>query len=129
MQAKPYRIVADPTQSLITITFDSVFWDMAVAEQFMRDCTAAVVALGGSAEQHLILVDLHNAVVQSQDVFDKMLALVGSATAARIALVASAPLARMQTKRLQVRDGVVMFATVESARAWLLEPATPRQVA
>lgn len=119
MDPAPFRIAADPALKLVTITFDQVFWDVGIAERFRDDCLAAVAGLGCAPGTHLILVDLRNAVLQSQDVYDRMKSLAGSATASRIALVASTPLARMQTKRLQIRDTIVMFADMPDARAWL----------
>ena len=119
MNSRPYRIASDPKRRLITITFDSVFWDAGVAERFRAECVAAVASLRCVPGTHLVLVDLRNAVLQSQEIFDKMQALIGTATASRIALVAATPLARMQTKRLQIRDTAVMFADMADAEAWL----------
>jgi len=121
MTAKPYLITGDAARKLITISFDAVFWQVDVSSDFIRDCVGAVAALGCDPRQHRILVDLRNAVLQSKDTYDRMLALVASATAYRIALVAAAPLARMQTKRLQIRPDVVMFDTLPAAETWLFE--------
>ena len=119
MPGTPYRIVADRSRRLLTLEFDTIFWDMAVARQFMQDCIAAVETLECEPGEHVILVDLRNAVIQSRDIYEKMQGLVAQARAARIALVAAAPLARMQTKRLQIRDNVVLFADMAEAEAWL----------
>ena len=119
MDVKPYQITTDPLRKLVTMSFDPLFWDEGVSKSFIRDCIGAVESLACDQKQHLILVDLRHAVLQSKDVYDRMLSLVASATARRIALVAAAPLARMQTKRLQIRDDVVMFDELSVAESWL----------
>lgn len=117
MDAKPYQIATDPARKLVTMSFDPVFWDEGISKNFIRDCVGAVESLACDSKQHL--VDLRHAVLQSKDVYDRMLSLVESATARRIALIAAAPLARMQTKRLQVREDVVMFDELPDAESWL----------
>lgn len=119
MDAKPYQITTEPARKLVTMSFDPIFWDEGVSNSFIQDCVGAVGSLACDPKQHLILVDLRHAVLQSKDVYDRMLSLVSSATARRIALVAAAPLARMQTKRLQIRDDVVMFDELPAAESWL----------
>ena len=124
MQPRPYLIQADARRQLVTITFESVFWDIDVAARFEAECRERIVSLGCAPGAHLVLVDLRNAVLQGQEVYARMQALVGSATARRVALVASSPLARMQTRRLQVREDIIMFAEMEDAQAWLFERAS-----
>ena len=119
MDAKPYQITTEPARKLVSMSFDPMFWDEGVSQSFIRDCVGAVGALACNPKHHLILVDLRHAVLQSKDVYDRMLSLVAAATARRIALVASAPLARMQTKRLQIRGNVVMFDELSAAESWL----------
>jgi len=121
MQSHPYLIQADARRHLLTITFDTVFWDLHVVERFGAECRDSVASFDCSPGQHLVLVDLRNAVLQGQEVYGRLQALIGSATARRIALVASTPLARMQTKRLQVRDNIIMFADIDEAHAWLFD--------
>ena len=123
----PFTITTDPVRKLMTITFESVFWDAGVADLFVHRCLAAVDSLGCEPGEHLALVDLRGAVLQSQVIYEKMQMLVTHATSKRIALIAASPLARMQTKRLQTRDNVVMFADVSQAEAWLF--GDHRQVA
>lgn len=122
MQSRPYQIAIDRNRRLMTISFQTVFWDAGIAERFRADVTAAVDALRCEPGSHLVLVDLRNALLQDKAIFAKMQGLIGGATAARIALVAATPLARMQTKRLQLRDNIVMFAELEEAEAWLFAP-------
>ena len=119
MSSQAYQIRADAPRQLVTITFETLFWDLNVAQRFEAECRESVASLGCAAGQHMILVDLRNAMLQGQDVYARMQALIGTTTARRIALVASSPLARMQTKRLQVRDGIIMFADMDDAQAWL----------
>lgn len=119
MNAKPYQIATDPHRKLVSMSFDPVFWNDGVSKDFMRDCIDAVQSLGCDFREQLILVDLSHAVLQSKDIYQRMLGLVASATARRIALVASTPLARMQTKRLQIREGVILFDERTAAERWL----------
>jgi hypothetical protein len=119
MQSTPFRIVTDHARTLVIIEFERVFWDADIAKTFMKACIVAVTSLDCAPGEQLIMVDLREAVLQSQSVFEKMLALMAGATARRIALVASTPLARMQTKRLQIRENVVMFGEMTEAEAWL----------
>jgi hypothetical protein len=123
MPDAPFTIGSDPARRLLTIGVASLLWDMALARHFAAGCAAAVARLDCAPGQHLVLVDLRNAVIQSQDVFERLHALVSASVARRIALVAAAPLARMQTKRLQLRDNVVMFGDLREAEAWLFEAA------
>jgi len=119
MDTQPFHVAAYPQRKLIVLTFVQAFWDEQVADSFRQQCLAAVASLGCPPGEHLILADLHNAVLQSQATYEKMQDLIGTATAARIAMVAATPLARMQTKRLQIRDTIVMFADRDEAEAWL----------
>jgi hypothetical protein len=121
MDPKPYTIAVDRDQNLVTIAFAPVFWTGNVSGNFIKDCIGVVTSLPCKPGDHLILVDLHNAVIQSKSVYDKMIVLITSATARRIALIASEPIARMQTKRLQTRDTIVLFEDVSTARTWLFE--------
>ena len=125
MDNKPYQITTDPDRKLVTMSFDPVFWNDGVSECFVRDCIGAVTSLACDPKEHLILVDLRNAVLQRKEIYDQMLSLVGAATARRIALVAAAPLARMQTKRLQIRDDIVMFDELADAQRWLFADKRP----
>ena len=120
MDQRPYLIHLDYSANLMSITFDGLFWTETIAKQFVKDCMIAVASLATSGE-HLILIDLRTAVLQSQVVYEKMKLLIGASTARRIALVATSPLARMQTKRLRLRDSIVLFATLEEARQWLFD--------
>jgi len=129
MASAPFRIACDPVRRLLTMTFDQVFWDTDVAERFRADCLAAAASFGCAPGTHVVLVDLRNAVLQSQSVFERLRLLAGDATAAKIALVAADPLARMQTKRLQVRDTIVMFAEMADAQCWLFADEEARAAA
>ena len=120
MDLRPYRISADASHKLVSIYFEPVFWDMEVCKRFMGDCLSAVASLGAQGGDFLVLVDLRDAVIQSQDVYVKAQALIASNAALRIALIASTPRARMQTKRLLLRDNVMMFPDVPEAEAWLV---------
>lgn len=122
MDQRPYAIAADPARKLVTMSFDPVFWHKGVSSNFIQDCITAIASLECHSGEHVILVDLRQAVLQGQEVYNQMLGLMSSATARRIALVAAGPLTRMQTKRLQVRDNIVMFGDMAEATDWLFKP-------
>ena len=117
--ATPYAIRTDGPRKLVSISFTQEIWDVAIADRFRADVLAAIASLRCAPGRHLTLVDLRNAVLQSKDVYERMQSLATASTAKRIALVAATPLARMQTKRLQLRDNIVMFADLPEAEAWL----------
>ena len=119
MEHCPYQIAIDRMRNLLSITFASVLWSADVAGRFREECRVAIAALPCQPGGHVVLVDLRNAVLQPKDVIEKMQAFAASSTSRRIALVASSPLARMQTKRLQVREGIMLFAELADAEEWL----------
>ena len=116
-----FSIEIDRRRNALAVRFDGTFWSADVLEGFRHGIAQAVRDLAPAPGTHLVLVDLRNAILQSQDTIAGAQKLIGASTAARIALVASRALARMQTKRLQLRENVVLFADMAAAEAWLYD--------
>lgn len=103
------------------MSFETIFWDAAVVARFKAETEKAVASLQCPPGSHLVLVDLRGAILQSQDTIAAAQGIVGGSMARKIALVAKNTLARMQTKRLQIRENVLLFETLEYAEAWLFD--------
>ncbi|MGR6328947.1 hypothetical protein ACU5AX_07775 [Sphingomonas sp. XXL09] len=114
-----YHISADTDQSFIVITFKDTFWDYDIKTKFVGDTVKAIMSLGCKFGDQRIIVDLRNAVLQSQSTITSLQKFLSDPSGGKVALVAETPMARMQTKRLQVRDGVQMFPTIPEAEEWL----------
>lgn len=101
------------------------FWSAEDFDKFKRTYTHALADLGMAPNQHVILVDLREATLQTQALIADVQAFMANFgnRARRIALVAASALARMQTKRLAIRTDIVLFATMEAAEEWLFEKA------
>lgn len=115
-----YEIAIDRSRRLVRVVFGGAFWDAPLFERYRADCLAAVVDLHCSPGEHMFLIDLTTAVVQSQEVVAAIQAFTARATARRIAFVVGTGLTGLQAKRLQVRDGVRVFADIHEAEGWLL---------
>ncbi len=120
---RPYLIAPDACRGLVTIGFRDTFWDDEIKRQFVADCVTAIASLGVALGTQRVLVDLRNAILQSQTLIATMQKFVANPLAGRIALVAETPLARMQTRRLQMREDVRMFPDIADAESWLFAPA------
>lgn len=115
-----YTISCDIELSLVTITFEPTFWDDEVKKRFVAETLLAIASLGCEIGKQLILVDLRNAILQSQSTIATLQKFLSDPRGGKVALVAESPLSRMQTKRLRVREDVRMFNTVSEASAWLM---------
>lgn len=124
MSDQPFVISTYKHRKLVCITFKQVFWDTDIKRSFIEGCVNAIVSLDCEIGSQAILVDLRTAILQSQDLIASMQKFLSDPSGGRIALVADTPLARMQTKRLQVREDVRMFDDVASAEAWLFSSAS-----
>lgn len=118
-----YEIASSADEALLVITFADVFWDYEIKTQFVADTVQAIMNLGCEFGRQRIIVDLRNAILQSQATIKSLQKFLSDPMGGSVALIAETPLARMQTKRLQVREGVRMFPTYEAAEVWLNERA------
>ena len=117
-----FNLTVDRDRGLLRLQL-SGFWSATDFARFKKRIVGAVTDLGTGPGQHMILVDLREATLQTQELISNAQDFIANAEnkARRIALVAASALARMQTKRLVVRPGVVLFETIEEAERWLSE--------
>lgn len=118
-----YAIVADPARKLIRISFMG-FWGADTMARFVTDEQAAVSSLGCEVGSHLVLADVSGAMLQSQDVVAAFHRFIAEAKfkAARLAFVTGNAALRMQARRLLLRPGMTVVATIAEAEAFLFAP-------
>lgn len=114
-----FAIQSDRTRRLLEVTFERAFWNHAVVDRFVAECVEAAVALDCELGTQRTIVHLRNAMLQSQAVIARLGKFMGDPTVGRVALVATTPLERMQSRRLIVRDDIRLFDDMAAATAWL----------
>jgi hypothetical protein len=121
MEDGSYTIEADATNRLLTLSLVG-FWSAEVAEAFARDQQIAARRLSVRPHQHLTLADLSRFSLQPQVVVGICRALIADAAlpSRKLAVVAGEGLARIQIKRILVRERMEVFSDRASAMAWLL---------
>lgn len=118
-----YTFEPDRARGLLRIAL-SGFWSAETARDFAVDQQAAVASLGCANGEHVVLVDLSEFKIQSQEVVKLCKAFIEGAnnSSRRLALVGGEGLARIQSKRVLGRDEMRMFDSVRDAERWLMEP-------
>lgn len=121
MDGGSYRIGVDAANKLISLELIG-FWSAATAAAFARDQQAAVRRICTRPHQHLVLADLSDFALQPQVVVGICREMIADARlpSRRLAVVGGEGLARIQIKRILVRDRMEVFSDRESATAWLL---------
>ena len=121
MQDARYEIDCDIGTKLVRAKLIG-FWDVETAKAFAVDQQAAVRRVCFAPDQHLVLADLSEFNLQSQAVVVVCQDLITKAPfrSRRLAVVAGDGLARIQIKRILLRDRMQAFSTTEEAMAWLL---------
>jgi uncharacterized protein (DUF2384 family) len=102
------------------------FWDGETLARFGTDLPAAVVRLGCSPGDHLVLCDVTEASIQPQQILEGLQGIVaaGPTRARKLALYTTNPLSRRQARRFEkLRDDLAVFGSEAEALAWLLKPA------
>ena len=131
MQGGSYSIEVDVSSKLVLLDLVG-FWSEDTATAFAQDVQAAVRRIGARPNQHLVLADLSRFRLQSQAVVAicRSSILDARLPARRLAVVVGEGLARIQIKRILVRDGMEVFAGRQAAIGWLLDEdrATMRRV-
>jgi hypothetical protein len=130
MQPPYYEIETDIPRKLVCVTLMG-FWDVAIAQCFARDQQAAVRQVSSVPHQHLILADLSQFNLQSQAVVAVCQDLIVKSPlqSRRLAVVAGEGLARIQIKRILLRERMKAFSDTAAAMAWLLDDDRPGQQA
>jgi hypothetical protein len=118
-----YTFELDRTRGLLRIAL-SGFWSTETVRDFTADQQAAVAALGCARGAHLVLTDLSDFKIQTQEVVKLCKEFIDGArnSSRRLALVGGDGLARIQSKRVLGRDDMRMFDTVREAEQWLFSP-------
>ncbi len=120
-----FTIETEPLKKMVVAKL-SGFWNTAVAAQFAVEEQAAVSRLPCRPGEHVLLCDVREMDVSSQDVVELLsqeLNKTGANDARRIAIVWRSTLSRMQVTRVTTRDNVKLFNDFSAAEEWLLEPS------
>ena len=119
-----FTLETEPLKKMVVAKL-SGFWSTAVAARFATEERAAVSRLPCRPGEHVLLCDMREMGVSSQDVVELLsqeLNKTGAGDARRIAIVWQSPLSRMQVSRVTTRDDVRLFDNRNAAEAWLTEP-------
>lgn len=119
-----YILAVDADRDLVRIELRGFFTAEQV-DAFDRDRHLLYRQLRCGRNEHVSLVDMRAADIQSQDVVTAFAQSIGDpATASRkLAFVMSRSLARLQVKRAAAGREAAFFHTVEEAEAWLFADA------
>ncbi|RYD59866.1 MAG: hypothetical protein EOP60_01090 [Sphingomonadales bacterium] len=120
-----YAFELDQPRGLLRIKLIG-FWNLETASAFAIDQQVAVASLGCGKNMHVVLADLSDFKIQSQEVVNACKAFIDGArnSARRLALVGGEGLARIQSKRVLGREEMRMFSNVRDAEEWLLSPTS-----
>ena len=125
-----YEIAVDAPRQLVRVKLIG-FWNVDTATAFARDQQDAVRRLCTKPGQHLLLADLTEFNLQSQAVVGVCQDLITKAAfrSRRLAVVAGDGLARIQIKRILLRDRMQAFSNIDEAMAWLVTDDDERRYA
>jgi parvulin-like peptidyl-prolyl isomerase len=106
------------------------FWTVDTFHAFQQDVAAAVGQITANGRPHVVMVDVSEAVIQTQEIIILLQGLIQSEVPQpiRLAFVATTALSRMQARRLVLRENIRMFADQASAWIWLDEAAVDTSV-
>lgn len=116
-------VSAEPHRKLIRARMGGILTVQEVMD-FSRQEQDAVRAMGLGSGEFVLLVDVAEDAVQTQEVMKAFMDLIQNSTfkARRIASVRKGALNRLQSRRLRdVRSNVEVFDDTASAEAWLFE--------
>jgi len=118
-----FEVTIDTARKLLRVTLTG-FFDVQDVEALEAEKVLALRRLAVAPNQHLTLVDVSGCKLQPQDVFHAFQSAIGDPRymAKRIAFVTGSSLARMQVRRMLLRDDAAFFDTIEAAEAWLFRP-------
>jgi hypothetical protein len=121
MEQAGYQIRIERNTNLISFRL-SGFFDDAHLGPFIADRAEAFSAMKCGANRHVCIVDVSEALLQSQQMIERFRPLITSnaTRSLRMAFVVKTSLARMQVRRLlQGRNDVIVVECYEEALAWL----------
>lgn len=119
-----FSIRVEPLRDLVRIRMAG-FFTLADIEDFLVARAEAHAALRCGANHHVTLNDVSEMKIQSQEIVAAFQAMLSAPDhrSRRLAFVARSTLARGQLLRAAAGRDVRCFDDVDSAEAWLLEPA------
>jgi hypothetical protein len=125
-----YEIMIEPARKLLRVTLSGFFEERDV-ESLEAAKIAALGRLGLAPNQHLTLVDVSSCKLQPQDVVRAVQSAINDPRymAKRIAVVIGTSPARMQVRRVLLRDDAAFFDTTEAAETWLFQALETGQAA
>jgi hypothetical protein len=117
-----YTIAADKRKATVRVTMGG-FFRMGDVDAFARDLSITLADMNTKPNEHLMLCDLSQMKIQTQETVAAFGGLAGSAglRSRRLAVVTGKSLVRTQAMRLTDRRRVSFFDNVEAAERWLFE--------
>ena len=116
-----YSIVVDHVLNLLHITRRG-HWTIGIFDEYEQELRKQLPHLMRNPDGYVSLVDVREQPIQSQDVASRFERLVADNTIApaKVAIIATQALARLQARRLS-RANQQIFTSEEEARLWLLD--------
>ena len=122
-----HHIVIDRARRLVDLTLTG-FFSVADAGLVIYEIREAILGLAGLPNTHCTLVDVREAALQPQDVVAAFAGQIADDRfrSRRLAFVVGSSVARMQVRRLIIRDDVAGFEHRDEAERWLFSPEVSR---
>jgi len=127
MSAAFHEITIDRDRGLLRVVVGG-FLSTEYLARILAEKAAALVDLGMPRNTHLAICDFSECKLQSQDVIAMCKGAIADRRyqARKIVFVIGSSLARMQLRRMMVRDDAAFFETTAEAEAWLFDDNAPR---
>ena len=115
-----YNIAVDRFRKLLEVTLTG-FFSPADAGRVIQEIRESISGLPGPANSHVTLVDVRQLKLQPQDVIAAVAGQIANPRyrSRRLAFVVGSSVARMQVRRLLIRDEVGVFEDPDEAKRWL----------
>ena len=129
MPQNNFEIMPGPNQRSLRITFRG-FWTDETVDRYHQHLRERASAAGGVTQTKRVLLDLKHCVVQSQQVMDRIDAILESYRSQIEhygVVLPEARLSRLQMTRIMADRPVTFFETEEQAADWLAGNVAPRQ--
>ena len=118
-----YKISTDSSRNLVILTLIGMLTAQELTAMYAEE-TAAVQAMGCNLGEHIVLADLTEYSIQTQDISAAIQRLVAQkGTAKRVAMVTGSSLAKMQARRIAISQVAQVFTNRATALEWLMADA------